>query len=120
MAERCGEEQRSVRSEVTNRRARRRPRGDRSGGRRRSQARAGVPADLRSCHALVVDGYAVEGHVPAATIATLLEERPAIDGIALPEMPAGSPGMGGEKNRSVRRVRDRRRLQRRGFRNYLS
>lgn len=58
----------------------------------------GVPGDLRSCHTLVVDGYVVEGHVPAETIATLLDERPAIDGIALPGMPAGSPGMGGEKS----------------------
>lgn len=61
----------------------------------------GVPEDLRSCHTLVVDGYVVEGHVPAATIATLLDERPSIDGIALPGMPAGSPGMGGEKSEPV-------------------
>jgi len=58
----------------------------------------GIPARFRSCHTLVVDGYVVEGHVPAETIATLIEERPSIDGIALPGMPAGSPGMGGEKS----------------------
>lgn len=56
----------------------------------------GVPGSLRSCHTLVVDGYVVEGHVPVAGIAKLLDEEPAIDGIALPGMPAGSPGMGGE------------------------
>lgn len=58
----------------------------------------GVPGSLQSCHTLVVDGYVVEGHVPVAGIAKLLDEEPAIDGIALPGMPAGSPGMGGEKS----------------------
>lgn len=58
----------------------------------------GVPADLRSCHTVVLEDYVVEGHVPAAVIRTLLEESPAIDGIALPGMPAGSPGMGGDKS----------------------
>jgi hypothetical protein len=43
----------------------------------------------------VVDGYLVEGHVPLAAIDRLLARGPAIDGIALPGMPAGSPGMGG-------------------------
>ena len=59
--------------------------------------RHGVPDELRSCHTLVIEDYVVEGHVPAAVIATLLEDEPAIDGIALPGMPAGSPGMGGSK-----------------------
>ena len=54
---------------------------------------AGVPADARSCHTAIVDGYALEGHVPAADIARLLEERPAIAGLAVPGMPVGSPGM---------------------------
>lgn len=58
----------------------------------------GIPDRLRSCHTLVVDGYVVEGHVPAETIAALLEVRPPIDGIALPGMPDGSPGIGGEKS----------------------
>lgn len=58
----------------------------------------GVPRELQSCHTLVLEGYVVEGHVPAEAIATLLEEEPAIDGIALPGMPSGSPGMGGERN----------------------
>ncbi|MBX0324949.1 hypothetical protein EGH21_18130 [Halomicroarcula sp. F13] len=59
-----------------------------------------VPTDLQSCHTLVLDEYVVEGHVPAEVIATLLDEEPAIDGIALPGMPAGSPGMGGTKSGS--------------------
>ncbi|WP_135822364.1 DUF411 domain-containing protein [Halostella litorea] len=57
-----------------------------------------VPAELRSCHTLVVDSYVVEGHVPVEALATMLDEQPAIDGIALPGMPAGSPGMGGTKS----------------------
>lgn len=52
-----------------------------------------VPQALRSCHTAVVGGYVVEGHVPAAVVRRLLRERPKIAGIAVPEMPAGSPGM---------------------------
>lgn len=54
---------------------------------------AGVPADLGGCHTAKVDGYVVEGHVPVAAVRRLLAERPAISGIAVPGMPAGSPGM---------------------------
>ncbi|HEU4830065.1 MAG TPA: DUF411 domain-containing protein [Gemmatimonadales bacterium] len=57
------------------------------------KADAGVPASARSCHTAIVGGYAIEGHVPAATIQRLLEEKPAIAGIAVPGMPVGSPGM---------------------------
>jgi hypothetical protein len=57
--------------------------------------RYGVPVTLGSCHTAIVDGYVVEGHVPAADIKRLLAERPAIKGIAVPGMPAGSPGMEG-------------------------
>ncbi|WP_246057994.1 DUF411 domain-containing protein [Halonotius terrestris] len=57
-----------------------------------------IPSDLQSCHTLVLDEYVVEGHVPAEVIATMLDEEPAIDGIALPGMPSGSPGMGGTKS----------------------
>ena len=57
----------------------------------------GVPTDMRSCHTAMVDEYFVEGHVPVEAIWKLLEERPQIDGIALPAMPSGSPGMGGVK-----------------------
>lgn len=53
----------------------------------------GVPGDLVSCHTGVVDGYVVEGHVPADAIAKMLTERPKITGIAVAGMPAGSPGM---------------------------
>ena len=52
-----------------------------------------VPADLQACHTGVVEGYVVEGHVPADLIDRLLRERPAVVGIAVPGMPAGSPGM---------------------------
>jgi hypothetical protein len=58
----------------------------------------GLPGDVWSCHTAVVAGYAIEGHVPVAAIDRLLAERPAIDGIALPGMPAGSPGMPGVKD----------------------
>jgi hypothetical protein len=54
---------------------------------------AGVSDDLRSCHTAKVDGYTVEGHVPAADIQKMLKERPKITGIAVPGMPVGSPGM---------------------------
>ena len=53
----------------------------------------GVPGDLASCHTAVIDGYVVEGHVPAASIRRLLEERPEARGLAVPGMPLGSPGM---------------------------
>lgn len=53
----------------------------------------GVPEPLYSCHTARVDGYTVEGHVPAADIKRLIEERPAVSGIAVPGMPQGSPGM---------------------------
>ena len=53
----------------------------------------GVPAALQSCHTAVVDGYVVEGHVPADLIDRLLRERPPVVGLAVPGMPVGSPGM---------------------------
>ncbi|PWE18069.1 metal-binding protein [Marinicauda salina] len=57
------------------------------------KAEAGVPQALHSCHTAMVDGYVIEGHVPAADIARLLEEGPEAIGLAVPGMPAGSPGM---------------------------
>jgi hypothetical protein len=57
------------------------------------KTRHGVPAALQSCHTAVVDGYVVEGHVPAADVRRLLKERPKVKGIAVGGMPAGSPGM---------------------------
>ena len=55
----------------------------------------GVPEKLLSCHTGVVEGYALEGHVPAAEIHRLLQERPRAKGLAVPGMPMGSPGMEG-------------------------
>lgn len=57
------------------------------------KAELGVPADLRSCHTATVAGYIVEGHVPATAVQRLLAGRPALAGLAVPGMPAGSPGM---------------------------
>ena len=53
----------------------------------------GVPTALQSCHTAVVEGYVIEGHVPADVIDRLLRERPAVVGLAVPGMPIGSPGM---------------------------
>lgn len=53
----------------------------------------GVPRPLRSCHTAVVEGYVFEGHVPAEDVARVLAERPDIEGLAVPGMPPGSPGM---------------------------
>ncbi|HCJ73195.1 DUF411 domain-containing protein [Rhizobium sp. P007] len=64
------------------------------------KAQAGVPSDLQSCHTATIDGFVIEGHVPAADIQRLLAERPAGVGLAVAGMPAGSPGMemGGQKD----------------------
>ena len=56
-----------------------------------------VPFEFTSCHIMSVGGYFVEGHVPVEAIFKLLEERPSIDGITLPGMPPGAPGMDGEQ-----------------------
>lgn len=53
----------------------------------------GVPEALDGCHTMLIGGYVVEGHVPAAAVDRLLDERPGIKGISVPGMPAGSPGM---------------------------
>lgn len=59
--------------------------------------KAGIPANLEGCHTMFVEGYVVDGHVPADVIRKLLSEKPAIAGITLPGMPMGSPGMYGTK-----------------------
>jgi len=66
------------------------------------KSRLGVGPRLASCHTAIVNGYVVEGHVPAADIKRMLAEKPAIAGIAAPGMPVGSPGMevpSGQKDR---------------------
>lgn len=57
------------------------------------RTKLGVPDNLASCHTGVVNGYAVEGHVPAREIKKMLEEKPKAVGLAVPGMPVGSPGM---------------------------
>jgi hypothetical protein len=57
------------------------------------KASHGVPARAQSCHTAIVDGYVIEGHVPAADVRRLLKERPQVAGLAVPGMPIGSPGM---------------------------
>lgn len=55
----------------------------------------GVTETLAACHTALIDGYVVEGHVPADVVRRLLRERPDVRGIAIPGMPIGSPGMEG-------------------------
>lgn len=57
----------------------------------------GIPQELGSCHSGMVQGYALEGHVPAADIKRLLAEKPKAKGLAVPAMPMGSPGMEGPR-----------------------
>ncbi len=61
-----------------------------------------IPKPYESCHTVLVGGYVVEGHVPVAAIKKLLDERPKIQGISVPGMPAGSPGMGGQKTEPLK------------------
>ncbi len=57
------------------------------------KAEYGVRPQHQSCHTATVDGYVIEGHVPASDIRRLLEERPEIRMLTVPDMPEGSPGM---------------------------
>lgn len=57
----------------------------------------GVPDKLAACHTALVNGYVIEGHVPADLIYKLLKEKPPVLGLAVPSMPMGSPGMEGGK-----------------------
>ena len=61
----------------------------------------GVLQRMVSCHTGLVDGYVIEGHVPASDIRRLLDERPDAIGLAVPGMPYGSPGMGPEEDREA-------------------
>jgi hypothetical protein len=69
-----------------------------------ARSRLGIPMRLGSCHTALVEGYAIEGHVPVREIRRLLGDRPSAIGLAVPGMPVGSPGMdgpeyGGRKDR---------------------
>ncbi|HEX5831016.1 MAG TPA: DUF411 domain-containing protein, partial [Gemmatimonadaceae bacterium] len=61
------------------------------------KAQLGVPLLLASCHTAIVEGYAIEGHVPADLIHRMLKEKPKVAGLAVPGMPMGSPGMEGPR-----------------------
>lgn len=63
------------------------------------KARHGVPSRVQSCHTGLIDGYVIEGHVPASDIHALLKKRPSVVGLAVPGMPIGSPGMEGANAR---------------------
>ncbi len=56
-----------------------------------------IPVEMQSCHTTIIGKYFIEGHVPLAAINKLFKEKPDIDGIALPGMPIGTPGMPGKK-----------------------
>ncbi len=60
----------------------------------------GVPQEMASCHTAIVDGYVVEGHVPAKDILSMLKAKPKVIGVSVPGMPKGTPGMemGGAKD----------------------
>jgi len=66
-----------------------------------ARKRLGMPARYGSCHTAEVDGYAIEGHVPAKDIVKLLDERPDAIGLSVPAMPRGSPGMDGPQYGNV-------------------
>lgn len=61
------------------------------------KTKLGVPRAMESCHTAVVNGYVIEGHVPAADIHRLLRERPKVAGLSVPGMVTGSPGMEGNR-----------------------
>ena len=56
-----------------------------------------IPVEMQSCHTTIIGRYFIEGHVPLEAVNKLLKEQPDIDGIALPGMPIGTPGMPGKK-----------------------
>ncbi len=64
-------------------------------GNSEARKRLGMPVRFGSCHTADVEGYAIEGHVPAKEILRLLDERPDAIGLSVPGMPRGSPGMDG-------------------------
>jgi hypothetical protein len=60
-----------------------------------ARARLGMPQKFGSCHTALIQGYVIEGHVPAADIQRLLKDKPKALGLSVPGMPIGSPGMDG-------------------------
>jgi hypothetical protein len=64
-------------------------------GNNSARARLGLPQKYGSCHTALVDGYVIEGHVPATDIRRLMREKPKALGLAVPGMPVGAPGMDG-------------------------
>ncbi|MFW5451082.1 MAG: DUF411 domain-containing protein [Methylophagaceae bacterium] len=52
-----------------------------------------LPKQMTSCHTAIINGYIIEGHVPADDIRRLLVEKPDIAGLSVPQMPVGTPGM---------------------------
>ncbi|MCW9023117.1 MAG: DUF411 domain-containing protein [Gammaproteobacteria bacterium] len=61
------------------------------------KSKIGIPAHLKSCHTARVQGYVIEGHVPAELISRMLKEKPNFKGLSVPGMPMGSPGMEGPR-----------------------
>jgi hypothetical protein len=61
----------------------------------------GIPEHLGSCHTAIVEGYAIEGHVPAREVKRLLAQKPKARGLAVAGMPAGSPGMENTRHRDA-------------------
>ena len=62
---------------------------------------SGIPKEMMSCHTAKIDGYFIEGHVPASDIKRLIVDHPDALGLAVPAMPYGSPGMGPEDEREA-------------------
>jgi hypothetical protein len=62
---------------------------------------SGIPINMMACHTAKIDGYFIEGHVPASDIKRLIADRPDVLGLAVPAMPYGSPGMGPEDEREA-------------------
>jgi hypothetical protein len=67
-------------------------------GNKEIRKKSGISNTLGSCHTALVNGYAIEGHVPAPDIIRLLREKPKAIGLAVPDMPHGTPGMEGARS----------------------
>ncbi|UJP04669.1 MAG: DUF411 domain-containing protein [Nitrosomonas sp.] len=67
-------------------------------GNKEIRKKSGISSSLGSCHTALVNGYAIEGHVPAPDIIRLLKEKPKAVGLAVPDMPHGTPGMEGARS----------------------